>query len=230
MKKIFKYLFAITIGLSFFSPVLAIEPNSAAAGETCTETSHCYGTKATCVSGKCNEMDVKVGDGCGDFFICITGAVCTSGKCVMDIDSTTGTVTEGGACTINSDCVAGTLCHSGKCLNSKKVPQGPGTDINTDYGLSNMGSRLGYKTKEVNEDSLIEAVGTVIETVLGLLGVFVLLMMVYNGFRWMISRGNEKEVEEVKDSLSALVIGLVIILSAYAFSSFVLNALLNINK
>ena len=304
MKKFLKYSFAIIIGLSFLSPVLAAG-GTVVAGGTCTADTDCalgtcldgecitactvtadcvdgrwcnagacvLGTVTlggvcnsvtllcahpnACQDGKCVSSDdarafgtVVEGGACSSLRDCLEGLDCINDKCISrtctsngdcDVGTTcqsgkcvlapkTGTVTEGGACKINGDCIWGTLCDKGKCVNSKKVQVGSGTDTKTDYGLSNMGSRLGYKTKDVTKDTLIGIVGNIIEKVLGLLGVLVLLMMVYNGFRWMTARGNEKEVEEVKDSLSALVIGLIIILSAYAITSFVIKPLLNINK
>lgn len=99
-----------------------------------------------------------------------------------------------------------------------------------DYGLSNMGSKLGYNTSGVSKDTFLEKVGVGIRYVLGLLGAIVLIMMIYNGFLWMTARGNNKQVEDAKNSMMALFIGLVVILAAYAISSFVVTALVNINK
>ena len=99
-----------------------------------------------------------------------------------------------------------------------------------DYGLTNMGSKLGYSTSGVTKDTLLQKIGTGVQVVLGLIGVIVLLLIIYNGFLWMTARGNDKQVEEAKNSLVALFLGLLLVFGAYAVSSFVLTALINLNK
>lgn len=133
---------------------------------------------------------------------------------------------------VKTICAIGNLCESGRCVNSLQATGASATvDFKTnDYGLGDMGSKLGYSTSGITKDTFLEKVGAGIRVVLGLLGSLVLIMMIYNGFLWMTARGNDKQVEEVKNSLMSLFIGLVVILAAYAVSSFVLTALVNINK
>jgi hypothetical protein len=99
-----------------------------------------------------------------------------------------------------------------------------------DYGLAGMGKELGYKTDAVTKDIFLAKVGTIISTVLGLLGVLVLVMIIYYGFIWMTAGGNEKAITEAKDSFQSLIVGLILILGAYAVTSFILTMVSNINK
>lgn len=92
-----------------------------------------------------------------------------------------------------------------------------------DYGAADLGSRLGYKTYNVDQDILLAAIANVISIVLGVLGVVFLVMMIYFGARWMTAGGDTKAVQTAKDGIFSLVIGLIIILSAYAITSFVLK-------
>lgn len=101
---------------------------------------------------------------------------------------------------------------------------------NADYGLKDMGTNLGYKTEEVTKDIFLTKVGKIISTVLGLLGVLVLVMIIYYGFIWMTAGGNEKAITEAKDSFQSLIVGLILILGAYAVTSFILTMVSNINK
>lgn len=82
----------------------------------------------------------------------------------------------------------------------------------------------------VNQGSLNKAlinaepqsiVGTVIGAILSLLGVIFFLLIFYGGLRWMLAQGNEQEVEKAKQILIAAVIGLVIVLAAYAITTFI---------
>jgi hypothetical protein len=67
--------------------------------------------------------------------------------------------------------------------------------------------------------------GTIIKSLLGLLGVVFFLLMVYGGFIWMKARGNEKEVERAKNILTDAIIGIVIVAAAYAITVFIIRAL-----
>lgn len=70
-----------------------------------------------------------------------------------------------------------------------------------------------------------EIVGNIVAIGLGFLGVVFFLLVLYSGLRWMIARGNAEDVTKAKDTLEAAGIGLIIVLSAYAVSSFVLGGL-----
>lgn len=74
--------------------------------------------------------------------------------------------------------------------------------------------------------SLEQIVGGIVQNVLALMGVLFLVLAVYGGYTWMMARGNEKEVEKAKDTLKAAVIGVGIVLGAYAITSFVINRLI----
>jgi len=67
-------------------------------------------------------------------------------------------------------------------------------------------------------------IGTIIKTALGLVGIIFLVLMVYAGFIWMIARGDEAKVEKAKDTIINCIIGVVIVASAYAITSYIINA------
>jgi hypothetical protein len=67
------------------------------------------------------------------------------------------------------------------------------------------------------------AAGSIIQLFLGLLGLIALVIILYAGFVWMTSGGNEEKISQAKKILSAGIIGLLIILSAYAITTFILN-------
>lgn len=61
--------------------------------------------------------------------------------------------------------------------------------------------------------------------ILGISGSLALLMFLYGGFLWITSAGNEKKVQEGKDTITKAVIGLAIIFGAYAFITFIIASL-----
>lgn len=62
----------------------------------------------------------------------------------------------------------------------------------------------------------------IINIALGLLGVVAILIVLYAGFLWTTSAGNDEKVTEAKKMLWAGLIGLIIIFSAYTITRFVL--------
>lgn len=76
-----------------------------------------------------------------------------------------------------------------------------------------------------DSSSLTETIGSLISVLLGFLGVIFLVLIIYAGLLWMTAAGNEDNVKKAKSILLNSVIGLVILLSAYAISSFVIDQL-----
>ncbi len=70
---------------------------------------------------------------------------------------------------------------------------------------------------------LLSIIGTIINVLLGLLGVIFLLLTIYAGFLWMTSSGNEETVTKAKGILKTAIIGLVITLAAYSIAGFVIQ-------
>ena len=73
--------------------------------------------------------------------------------------------------------------------------------------------------------SLAEIIGAIIGTVLSFVGIIFLIMIIYGGFTWMISAGNEQKVYKAKKIIVNSIIGTVIIMSSYEITRFVFSAL-----
>ena len=70
---------------------------------------------------------------------------------------------------------------------------------------------------------LLDTITTIIRTALGFLGVIAVVIILLGGFKWMTSQGNTTKVDEAKKLIYAGIIGLVIVLSAYAIAEFVIT-------
>lgn len=90
---------------------------------------------------------------------------------------------------------------------------------NLDLGI-NYGAYTGLGTKDVRE-----TVSSIINVALGLLGIVAVVIILIGGFEWMTAGGNEEKTGEAKQRIFAGVIGLAIILSAYAIAKFVVSSL-----
>ena len=72
-----------------------------------------------------------------------------------------------------------------------------------------------------------EAIGNIIGAALAFIGVLFLGLMIYGGFTWMNARGNDTDTKKARDIIEAAVIGLIIVLAAYAITAYVGEALLS---
>ncbi|MBP6884791.1 MAG: hypothetical protein KBC17_03115 [Candidatus Pacebacteria bacterium] len=92
-----------------------------------------------------------------------------------------------------------------------------------------LGLEYGEKTGLGASDIRITVVN-VIKVILGLLGIIALSLIIYAGFLWMTAAGNEDNITKAKGIISASVIGLVIILSAYSITTFVFENLVGATR
>lgn len=69
-------------------------------------------------------------------------------------------------------------------------------------------------------------IARIVRGFLGLLGTVALLLILYAGFTWMTAQGDEGKIATAKKTLTSAIIGLVIILSAFAITSFIISRLL----
>ena len=82
-----------------------------------------------------------------------------------------------------------------------------GTEVGAYAGLTNADPRL--------------MVALIIKWVMGLMGLGALVIFLYSGFEWMTSMGNDEKVKDAKKRILYTVIGMAILLSAYAITMFV---------
>lgn len=85
------------------------------------------------------------------------------------------------------------------------------TDVNADASLGS--------------EDLTSTIGKLISALLSVLGVIFLLLIIWAGFMWMTAAGEPKKVDKAKEILITSVVGLIILLSAYAISTFVIEQL-----
>lgn len=87
-----------------------------------------------------------------------------------------------------------------------------------DYGLDAAADAAGVP-KTTN---FPQTIGMVLFTVISLIGVFFLVLMVYGGFLWMTAGGSSEKTKKAGAIMRNGAIGVVIVLSAYAITRFVI--------
>lgn len=100
------------------------------------------------------------------------------------------------------------------------LPQVVGA-ISLDIGMQYT-SAIGLGTKDVRV-----TVASIINVLLGLLGIIAVGIILIGGFKWMTAMGNTENVDKAKKLIFQGIIGLVIVLSAYAIANFVLTSILS---
>jgi len=89
---------------------------------------------------------------------------------------------------------------------------------------ADLGMEYGDEIGLSDEDPRI-IVARVIQIALGFLGITAVIIIMYAGWIWMTSEGNEEKISQAKKILTNAIIGLVIVLSAFSIASFILSRL-----
>lgn len=90
--------------------------------------------------------------------------------------------------------------------------------------LDTVADKAGYDVS-VDNESIDPIISTIIETALSFIGVIFLLLIIYGGYNWMTAAGDNGKVETAKNTITRAVIGLIVVLAAYAISYFVIKSL-----
>jgi hypothetical protein len=92
----------------------------------------------------------------------------------------------------------------------------------TPYTIENIGGSLGLGTADLKATVI-----NIIQWVLGILALVAVVMVIWGGITWMTAGGNEERIDKAKKIISAAVIGLVIVLLAWAIVIFVARTFAN---
>lgn len=98
-----------------------------------------------------------------------------------------------------------------------------------DYGLNStvgVGSlKKAFSVQEVDANNsggfISSRLGTIIGAALSFIGVIFMVLIIYGGLIWMLAQGNDSQVEKAKNIIIQAVIGLIIVLGAYAITAFI---------
>jgi Na+/phosphate symporter len=95
----------------------------------------------------------------------------------------------------------------------------------TSSGAYTLGKAAGY---DVSTETQPESyVGLILNVLFSLVGLLFLVLAISAGVKWMTAQGNTTQVETAKGTLTNAIIGLAVVLLAYAITIFVLNLFQN---
>ncbi len=95
-------------------------------------------------------------------------------------------------------------------------------DVNSTFGNIAFGAQTGLGTKDIRA-----TIAGLISVIMGFLGIVAVIIILLGGFMWMTAGGNEEKVGKAKKLIVSGIIGLVIVLSAYAIATFVVGSIIN---
>lgn len=75
--------------------------------------------------------------------------------------------------------------------------------------------------------TLPELIGQFIRVFLGVLGIIFVIYVVYAGYIYMTAGGDDTKIQKSKKMIGTAVIGIILIVAAYAISEFVINAIIS---
>jgi type IV secretory pathway VirB2 component (pilin) len=84
--------------------------------------------------------------------------------------------------------------------------------------LSNIGDRLGLTSTD-----LVTIAKNLTQWLLGTMPLVAVVFIILGGFQWMTAAGDEEKVDRAKKTISAAVVGMVIILLAWAVVQYVVK-------
>ena len=98
-------------------------------------------------------------------------------------------------------------------------------DMQRQSGMDKIGSEAfgGEVPKDIR---VITAL--VVKVFLGFMGIIFLILIIIAGFKYMTSEGNEEKVKEAVSQIKTSVIGLIIIVTAYAITDYITSCVLDI--
>ncbi len=79
----------------------------------------------------------------------------------------------------------------------------------------------------LSTDDLQTSVGSIIQGALTIVGTVFFALMFYGGFLWMTARGEEDQITKGKNTIVAAVIGVSVVVSAYAITNIVQERIIN---
>lgn len=78
---------------------------------------------------------------------------------------------------------------------------------------------------QVGGPALPQIIGNVVGALLSLVGIILIVTLIYAGFLYMTAGGSPEQVKKAQGMIRNAIIGLIIIVAAYAITNFVLSSI-----
>ncbi|MBI4089836.1 MAG: hypothetical protein HY421_00370 [Candidatus Kerfeldbacteria bacterium] len=93
----------------------------------------------------------------------------------------------------------------------------------TPFSIEDIGGSVGLGTSDL-KDTIVN----IISWVLGILALLAVVFVIYGGFIWLTAGGNEDRIEKAKKIIGAAIVGLIVVMLAWAIVIFVAGTTANV--
>ena len=95
--------------------------------------------------------------------------------------------------------------------------------------LDRIANKVGIKPDVTPEGkgTVVYIVGVIINGILGFLGILCLGIIIYAGLKWMMAGGNEESITTARQMIKYAVIGVAVVIGAYALSYYVVSNIIS---
>lgn len=93
-------------------------------------------------------------------------------------------------------------------------------NFTSESGLNLTGEKAGYDSSVTPEPEIL--IGRIIQAILSFVGVVFLAFMIYGGVIWLTAQGDNQKVSKAKGIIEESIVGIIIVIIAYAVSSYLL--------
>ncbi len=112
------------------------------------------------------------------------------------------------------------------CLPNMAYAEGENPPVAGNGALDKVKSGFDKVNSKVNANTDLEgSIGTILMIVYSLIGIVAVVMIILGGVSYATSQGDPGKIKKGKDTILYGIIGLIIVLLAFAITQFVLNQL-----
>jgi hypothetical protein len=92
--------------------------------------------------------------------------------------------------------------------------------------LETVGSGEEGAYAQADQWTLSMIIGQAVSILLSFLGIIFIILIILAGYKWMTAGGNQEKVSEAKSSIKSSIIGLIVVVGAYAIWELISSQLL----
>jgi len=98
------------------------------------------------------------------------------------------------------------------------MPMIAGASSNAEELFDTTNAQFGLGNRDLKD-----SIQSIIQVLMGFLGIVAVIIILWGGFIWMTAMGDEEKVGKAKKLIIAGIVGIVIILAAFAIAQFVIS-------
>ncbi len=105
------------------------------------------------------------------------------------------------------------------------LPVMAGNFFEESTGLKVTANKTGHTKQKIfsGANSIDTGIGQIIQIFLSLVGIIFMIFLFYGGILWMTAAGSEKRIDRAKKIMSQSIVGIIIVLMAYAVSLLIVG-------